>query len=679
MPTVTTSTELRDAIQAASFASGTEIISLDGTNEFSVVTLAKLVCVTPPPYPESGYTVQGSGQTITNTRIYQENIDGPYSPGNVLGATDPLNPQLLTFSYTSNGATDGTALLRSTSGSYVLDSLYFTGTHRGWDGNSNLYMSLTTSVAASPINVDLTLSNSIIDIVGQQGFNPTVTNGGGSAFLHSFNNLGTVVLEGNIFDEAGFLSSFNFFNQSDNTVGNYFISSNIFTRSSNTSVVRRRGNRLTNATAELTNNTFENGAFLDVFGNIGGISFDGANNVFDTIANGFGIRGSDDPVLGPLTNAITLSTSAVVTFTGAGSPLKYVSTNPGSLTLDTMGLGGVINIGGLDYLKASVGGQAGDVLDAENTGTPTTKYWAFGDQGNDTIFGAAEEDYLDGGEGDDSITASSGNDTLLGGTGSDTILGDAGSDSIDGGDGGDLLEGGSGNDTILCGTGDDVCLGGQDNDSIVGDVGNDSLSGDAGNDTIDGGDGLDTLNGGAGNDILTGGNFADLLNGDGGNDTISGDAGIDTLTGGSGADSLTGGTDTINSFIQLTTDSQTFTARSSTGVFAVGQTFTYGNRLDIITDFKAGAGGDLLDIQGSGALPTSALGRTQTSVGGLVAGTNYFLSGTFVGNIFTVQAAGAGGSSTMILQGTGGNFNANASAILLSGVNSSSLSASNFI
>ncbi|MFN9628975.1 MAG: calcium-binding protein, partial [Cyanobacteriota bacterium] len=175
--------------------------------------------------------------------------------------------------------------------------------------------------------------------------------------------------------------------------------------------------------------------------------------------------------------------------------------------------------------------------------------------------------------------------------------------------------------------------------------------------------------------------FADLLNGDGGNDTISGDAGIDTLTGGSGADSLTGGTDTINSFIQLTTDSQTFTARSSTGVFAVNQTFTYGNRLDIITDFKPGTGNDLLDLQGlGGVLPTTAIGRSQVS-GGLVNGTNYFLSGSFnsTTNIFTVQAAGTAGSSTMILQGTGGNFSANASAILLSGVNSTSLSASNFI
>jgi Ca2+-binding RTX toxin-like protein len=543
-------------------------------------------------------------------------------------------------------------------------------------------MSLTTSIAANPVNVNLTLSNSIVNIVGQGGFDPTVTNGGGSAFLHSFNNLGTVTLEANIFDEAGYLSSFNFFNQTDNTIGNYIISSNTFTRSSNTTVVRRRGNRLTNVTAALTNNIFELGAFLDVFGDIGGISFDGPINVFNTISGGFGIRGTNDPILGPLTNSIALTSTAELSFTGDGLPLKYVSNTPGALTLDSQGLGGTIVIGGLSYLKASAGGQAGDFLDAATTGTATTSYWAYGDSGNDTILGAAEQDYLDGGDGNDSISSSSGDDTVLGGLGDDTISGDAGNDSIDGGDGNDLLDGSSGNDTILCGQGDDSCSGGQDNDSIVGELGNDTLSGDAGNDTIDGGDGTDSLSGGAGNDSIIGGDLADILLGDAGSDTITGDAGIDTINGGTGADLLTGGSDTSNNFIQLSTDSQAFTNRSSATAFAIGQTFTYGNRLDRITDFKPGIGGDLLDIQGSGILPTSALGRSQlTGAAGLVTGTNYFLSGIFnpITNVFTVTANGAAGSSTIILQGNSLAFTSNTSAVLLNSVISSQLSASNFI
>jgi Ca2+-binding RTX toxin-like protein len=679
MPTVTDSVELRSAIQSATSST---VISLDGLSVFAVTTLAKEICVFPSPFPASGYTIEGNGQVIQDTRIYQENIDGPYSPGKVLGGSDPNNPLSLTLQYNTNGATDGTALLRSTSGDYILDNLYLTGNHRGWDGNSNLYISIATSIAASPVNVDLTLSNSTIDITGQGGFDPAVTAGGGSAFLHSFNNTGNVSLEANTFDESGFLSSFNFFNQTDNTVGNYAITNCLFTRVTNTSVVRRRGNRLTNVTATLTNNTFENGSFLDVFGNVGGITFDGPNNVFDTIADGFGIRGTSDPILGPLTNTITLTSAAVLTFSGAGMPLKYVSSTPGDLTIDSLGLGGSVVIDGRYFLKASAGGQAGDLLDAATTGMPTTKYWAYGDQGNDTLRGGTEEDYLDGAEGDDLISANSGNDTLLGGLGNDSIFGDAGADFLDAGENNDSLLGGSGNDTILAGEGNDNCFGGADDDSIVGGNGNDTLAGENGNDFLDGGDGTDTLTGGAGNDRIFGGALNDVLAGDAGNDTLIGESGFDSLIGGVGADSLTGGPDTMNRFNQSVNDSFAATGRSNAGPFAAGQTFTYGNKLDIITDFKPGSGSsaDRLDIQGAGVLPGSAIGRSQGS-GGLVNGINYYLSGTFndVTNVFTVASNGATGSSTLILQGTGGTFLTNVSAILLSGVNSTLLVATNFI
>ena len=107
-------------------------------------------------------------------------------------------------------------------------------------------------------------------------------------------------------------------------------------------------------------------------------------------------------------------------------------------------------------------------------------------------------------------------------------------------------------------------------------------------------------------------------------------------------------------------------------------TITFGNSLDIITDFVAGGGaaGEFLDIQGSGVLPTSALGLSPDA---LASSTNYRLSGTFSSNVFTIAANGAAGSSTLIIQGLGGLFSANASSVLLSGVDSDNLLTANFV
>jgi Ca2+-binding RTX toxin-like protein len=250
------------------------------------------------------------------------------------------------------------------------------------------------------------------------------------------------------------------------------------------------------------------------------------------------------------------------------------------------------------------------------------------------------------------------------------ITGSASGDSLNGGNGNDTLIGGNGNDTLLGGV-----LG---DDSLNGGEGNDSLNGGEGNDSLNGGNGNDTLLGANGNDTLLGGNANDSLNGGSGNDTLIGDTGSDTLLGGAGSDTLTGGAD-VNRFVQGTAQSTARTAVSSTGVFAVGMTITFDNSLDIITDFKPGATGDQLDIQGAvGVLPTSAIGLAQTA-GGLVSGTNYYLSGTVSGNVFTIVANGTDGSSALIIQGTGGLFSANASSVLLSGVDSDNLATANFI
>jgi hypothetical protein len=107
------------------------------------------------------------------------------------------------------------------------------------------------------------------------------------------------------------------------------------------------------------------------------------------------------------------------------------------------------------------------------------------------------------------------------------------------------------------------------NDIITGAAGVEIINGGAGNDTIDGVGGGDTINGDAGNDILTGDDAeADTITGGTGNDIMNGDGGLDTLTGGDGADIFTIGTNVDTEASDLIT----------------------------ITDFVAGAGGDILRI-----------------------------------------------------------------------------------
>ena len=74
------------------------------------------------------------------------------------------------------------------------------------------------------------------------------------------------------------------------------------------------------------------------------------------------------------------------------------------------------------------------------------------------------------------------------------------------------------------------------NDIIYANSGDDLLGGDAGKDNICGDQGNDTIFGGADNDILWGGKGADLIFGESGNDTIYGGADSDTIIGGEGND-----------------------------------------------------------------------------------------------------------------------------------------------
>lgn len=207
-----------------------------------------------------------------------------------------------------------------------------------------------------------------------------------------------------------------------------------------------------------------------------------------------------------------------------------------------------------------------------------------GGDGDDTVWGGANDDWLSGDLGADDIRGGNGNDvifadaddftsgTVLGGSGYDTLLVNAanavnvdlhatgfesffGSDQADtvsaggatgdiairGGDGADLLTDGEGNDILSGDGGDDTLTSGIGDDLLLGGLGADGLSGGDDDDALYGGDGDDNLAGGSGSDELHGGDGADSLQGGTGDDEIFGGAGNDQLEDGEGDDVVDGG------------------------------------------------------------------------------------------------------------------------------------------
>jgi len=461
-PNPTNAEQLRESIQ---LAGATDTITLAHGAEYnSVTTLAKIVCGL-PTVREYGYTISASNATVLDTRLFQQNIDGDLPAGQYTGGAENF-----TLRYSSGGASDGGALLRANFADYTIDGVTFTGQHSGWtgQGNNGLYMSLTTFNYAAPIDVDLTFSNSVINIIGQDNFDPTLSSGeGGSAFLHSWNNAGTVTLDTNVFDESGYRSSFNFTNFSapnsgPPTVGTYNISGNTFTRTDHIGVVRSEGNRLGNVKATLTNNTFNNGSYLDLYDNISGVSFAGGENYFTSVAGGYGIRAT-----GPNIGNVTLLDNSSIAFDGNGLPLKYVSNDSGSFKLSTSGTTASMTVNGKGFVVVAAGSQVADTI------ITTESTWAYGDNGNDTITSGNGDDYLDGGDDNDVLTSGTGADTLIGGLGNDNLSSGSDADRVEGGAGNDYINGGAGADRLL------------------GDAGSDTLVGSTGNDILTGGDGSD--------------------------------------------------------------------------------------------------------------------------------------------------------------------------------------------
>jgi len=371
---VSTSSALRTTIQTAGTIDSITLEGITPTSEpsgYSVLTLAKRSSfAAKKATPSGGYTIQGTSSNLANsallinTRIYQQNVDGVYAPGSVKN---------LTLSYVLGGQADNGALLSVTSAasrSITLENILITGGHKGWNGNGNLYMSLRSFNAAAPLNTSLALTSVIVNLTGQNNsFNGTT---GGSAFFHSWNNSGAVSITGSNFDEAGFASSFNLLTFGATAAGSYTLTNNTFRRTSN-QTVRPEGNRLGSVVASLTGNTFQDGSYLDLYGNVGSVTLN--SNTFTTIAGGYGIR-VNDPVIG------TPTLSGTNQFTGGGLALKFVKSGSGSYSI-TAG----VTINSTSFDRMTAGGQSDDTITLA-----TGNNWISGDLGNDTLTGGTGND-----------------------------------------------------------------------------------------------------------------------------------------------------------------------------------------------------------------------------------------------------------------------------------------------
>ncbi|HYE84767.1 MAG TPA: calcium-binding protein, partial [Vicinamibacterales bacterium] len=229
--------------------------------------------------------------------------------------------------------------------------------------------------------------------------------------------------------------------------------------------------------------------------------------------------------------------------------------------------------------------NASDLTEA-NTG-----FSASGETAAKDFAGTAEADVFMAGYGADTLSGLEGDDQLNGAFGDDAIDGGAGNDQISGGYGHDVLEGGAGNDAISGDAGNDTLSGGDGNDRVWDYAGDNVLAGGAGDDQVSGGGGADRLDGGTGND---------WLNGSTGNDVVVGGDGDDVVYASEGSDivDLGAGNDTFQTSMQ-TGHVVTTGEGSDTLYFSTYSSYEYpwNGKPTTVTDFTAGAGGDVIALQ----------------------------------------------------------------------------------
>ena len=110
------------------------------------------------------------------------------------------------------------------------------------------------------------------------------------------------------------------------------------------------------------------------------------------------------------------------------------------------------------------GGPGSDSIDVFSTNNSTM--FAYGQDGNDSVFGGDKDDNMYGDKGNDKIFGQNGNDNLWGGANKDMLEGGNGHDVLYGQDGDDLLKGGKGKDYLKAGEGRDTMVGGKGRDTF---------------------------------------------------------------------------------------------------------------------------------------------------------------------------------------------------------------------
>ena len=122
-------------------------------------------------------------------------------------------------------------------------------------------------------------------------------------------------------------------------------------------------------------------------------------------------------------------------------------------------------------------------------------------------------------------------------------------------------------------------------------------------------------------------------------------------------------------------DSKVATANTTTGTIAAGQTITFGDGLDTVTNFNAAV--DILNV-GTGGAAASGIGLNEAA---FTATKTIFFSGAYSGGVFTIADDGLG-ADTLLLDTTDAadiNIATANTWVLLVGVDSDTLIAGTFI
>ncbi len=325
----------------------------------------------------------------------------------------------------------------------------------------------------------------------------------------------------------------------------------------------------------------------------------------------FGNGGGDEVI-----TSATTTTTATVT---AANAVTAASVNNGTLNANTAA--GIAADSTVSFAQLGVNGVT---LSAAATNNRLL------------LTGSNQADTITGGGGTDTITSTAGNDQLTGGAANDryNIAGGTVAITDFGLGGGELVDIGAGaivNATInvantIAGTSDNA---GTFNVTTTATIAADS-------DVV-------FTNLGTNGVTFTGAATTNRLRpvGSAQADTITGGGGIDTITGAGGSDSMTGGA-AVDTFVQLTGQSTAATTENiqNGNNVRAGGVMTFGNGVDVINGFVAGAGvtADHVDVAGANNLVTRAAGD---AVNGLTLTNNILIRGAFAGNAFTQADAGA--------------------------------------